>query len=166
MSVWTVVINRARISWLRVRLANSYSRARLHGNGGSPIRGTTSLRLLCPSYPPNGHHQILGIVDDISGKFTFVSTGRTDFDQGNELTERWETRFRNFGSCVKTACGHWDKGSCRLGRAVTDLNLASSVDADDCPIKQECRWRAEQGDKVCRSCPSVRYVNFKKFDDN
>ncbi len=163
MGVLLDVLSWSRTSRLKVRLTLAYSRARFRGHSWPPIRGTSAPRLLCPSYPPNGHHHVLGIVNELTGRFTFVSSIHTQSVATNELPEKWETRFRNFGSCVKTSCGHWNQGSCRLGRAVAKLKDVLPDDVGECPIQRSCRWRAEQGEIVCRACPSVRYVDFKNI---
>lgn len=161
MGLWSILAREARTRSLQIRLAGAYRRSVRSERDDFGVQGTSASLLLCPSYPANGHHRILGVVDEVSGDLRFVpSLGRAS-QVGRSLPIDWRTRFRLFGPCVKSACHHWDGGGCRLGRATADLRVGSVGDPDSCPIKGSCRWRTENGDGVCRSCPAVRYIDFR-----
>jgi len=75
--------------------------------------------------------------------------------------EDQHTRVRFAGPCIRTSCVHWKDG-CSLGWAISQIP-ADSVsrvlgDKEICPIKDRCRWIAENGESACSNCQHILHV--------
>ena len=70
----------------------------------------------------------------------------------------YPTTQRSSGPCVQKQCLHWTT-HCRLGAVIAGSVNAIANDSPlrDCGIEQTCRWRAENGDVICRTCDSLSY---------
>ena len=112
-------------------------------------------RKSCPSYPKN-HASTQFIVRHDDGAFNFLGLGI-------ELDGQFSLRsVRSFGPCVTTKCHYW-AGSCQLGVKLSqiakkhDQTAWHNIVIDECPIKETCRWRSENGISACQSCVHVNY---------
>ena len=74
--------------------------------------------------------------------------------------EALESSLRLAGNCMKTPCPHW-VGSCALGHTVALVNIKKSV-TSTCSIIEDCRWRKENGPKVCGPCKDILNIPMKE----
>jgi hypothetical protein len=114
----------------------------------------------CPSAQPDMRDaRPFGVIAG-SAEEVRVAFLKKDALDGFEWRERFGTTesthlFRFGAKCDSSRCGHFDGGSCTLGRRVREM-LGSVVDAPPpCLLRPSCRWFAEQGGEVCLRCPQV-----------
>ena len=124
---------------------------------GFAVRG----RLLCPSTPPKGSSLAIG-------RWTEHRLVEF-FDHALELPEAamevlpWsavEDRVRLAGPCVTSGCEYWD-GLCGLGQQLMCIS-GTRVPEIECPIRERCRWRLENGEEICGTC--VKIMRGRSFD--
>jgi hypothetical protein len=146
---------------VRLLLSEAYRRGHVGLSSAKLIHGTTAPVVMCPSYPANGRHRLLGKVNNQSGHFEFANHSDSSLRQPMLAGEQWMSTTRFFGSCVKESCEHWSGRTCNLGHAVSQIHVRIESSPSNCPIRSSCRWRAENGDTVCSVCPAVRYLDFR-----
>ena len=120
-----------------------------------PLIEHLSGRKSCPSYPENPASTQFAVRHD-DGTFYFLWPG-SELDGQSSLRS-----VRSFGPCVTTKCHYW-AGSCQLGVKLSqiakkhDQTAWHNIVIDECPIKETCRWRSENGISACQSCVHVNY---------
>jgi hypothetical protein len=120
---------------------------------------TETRRALCPSARCEVGSILLGVI--LPNQRVGYSVGRfvvTDqFVAAARAGRPPEQRLRFSGTCVQEACREWTAGRCGVIDYVLP-ELEAEVAADglpDCPIRQDCRWYMQSGERACRVCPLV-----------
>lgn len=120
-----------------------------------PADGTLS----CPSVPVQRGGTAIAVRYGRDEKFVFlsetfpVSAG----SMGDDLAASVQVRLRVAGLCTRVACDSWTASGCRWGRAVATVGRSRSEVSESCPIIENCRWFAENGESACRACASLAY---------
>lgn len=69
---------------------------------------------------------------------------------------------RHAGVCTGDACDNWS-GYCRVGAAVAVAgplrrpHITERDTGEMCPVRERCRWRAENGPRACSGCPDLSW---------
>jgi hypothetical protein len=119
---------------------------------------TQNLALYCPSYPVTSSARIIAKRRSASRSFSFLNKPalvpanilglkQLDMDSGN---------VRLSGRCITKFCAHWTGSTCRLGSAISNVQLRARP-PKSCPIRESCRWNFENPDSACRSCKFLPY---------
>ena len=110
--------------------------------------------LMCPSTALTETTHVLGIKEP-GGTVRFLATPLPVPKSAVEVftDDDVHDRLRFTGPCVTRSCAYWE-GKCALG---TMLASKSSCADPRCSIADTCRWRRENGDRVCGICPSVMW---------
>lgn len=108
--------------------------------------------IMCPSTDFSESTHVLALRNK-DGRLTFLDSLMPIPGVGvDQLTvEDLRDRVRLTGPCVASRCAHW-AGHCTLGQA---LSLTGASAGEQCAITDSCRWRIENGDRVCGICTSV-----------
>lgn len=112
------------------------------------------------------------IADSVFGRYD-ESVGRFQFFPEKlplppvlvrELSEEdFQLRARLSGRCATSSCMNWTGDTCYLGEvvaAVSESMPESDGSSLQCPIKGDCRWHRENGDRACVVCPQLRNLEF------
>lgn len=109
----------------------------------------------CPSYLGKAGAQLFGVVDK-DGRVQFITplTVTQDFIETNS---RLEQRFRFTGKCIEKGCAQWNDQDfqCSLPGKVRDLAVPEYTEMSFCPIRGQCRWFFQDGNKACFSCDEI-----------
>lgn len=115
--------------------------------------------LQCPSAQPEFAEALLATRSSIESRFEFehelpkVPIGLMCSPVGAR-----EFPFARFtAKCVTSRCIHWSVNHCHLGHVISDLEIDQIEALEECPIRINCRWFAENGSSACRSCPWIGY---------
>jgi len=115
--------------------------------------------LNCPSVPVQRGGIAIAVRDGDGDDFKFlketfpVSAGAL----GDCLATSVQVRLRVTGPCIRVACESWTSTGCRWGHAVASVGRNRSEVSESCPIRDNCRWFAENGESSCRACASLAY---------
>lgn len=113
--------------------------------------------LLCPAAIGSHGTEVFGVFDPSLGQVRFlpevISLPQVTRDVvgADQLCERARLSAR----CETYRCQYW-QGGCRLGWFVSKVEVTTSSVGRMCAISQRCRWRAENGERVCGGCAEVR----------
>ncbi len=66
-----------------------------------------------------------------------------------------ESRFRFAGTCVQSACRHWDQDRCGLGDTVAASAPLDAHRLQRCAVRPQCQWFRQSGPAACRVCPKI-----------
>lgn len=115
--------------------------------------------LLCPSYHCKPGASLIGIVNE-TGKVDFLKTPLTideTFVKEAEKGRNPDFRFRFSGNCAKNGCGQWSKegSKCGLINKLIDGLGNTETNLLPCPIRQKCRWFAQEAGLACANCNEV-----------
>ncbi len=110
--------------------------------------------LMCPSTALAETTHVLGI-KDAGGTVRFLAAPLPVPKSAVEVftVDDVHDRLRFTGPCMTRSCAYWES-QCTLG---TMLASKSSCADPNCSIAESCRWRKENGDRVCGICPSVMW---------
>ena len=112
----------------------------------------------CPSYPVASSDRIIAKRRRGSRSFSFlnetvsvVSSVRDSRQLDIDLSY-----VRTSGRCITNSCAHWTGSTCRLGVAISSVQLRAKP-PKSCPIRESCRWNFENPESACRSCKFLPY---------
>jgi hypothetical protein len=72
-----------------------------------------------------------------------------------------EKRFRFTSACVENGCKQWTGSACGLiDKILTSFEPPEESIKTKCPIKKNCRWYFQEGEKACGVCTYVITENF------
>ena len=112
---------------------------------------------MCPSYVGKAGAQLFGVLSK-DGKVNFI-TPLTVTEEFLELNKdkNLEQRFRFTGKCAEKGCSQWnnEESKCSLSKKVQDLDTDIIQELSFCPIRSQCRWFFQDGEKACFSCNEV-----------
>ena len=115
--------------------------------------------LLCPSAKCEPGALLIGRVKkDNSVVFALEPREVTEvFVDQAAKGRKAEERFRFANSCVKGGCLQWKNGNCSIVDTTIQIlnNYVKNEYIQDCPIRSECRWHFQSGNKACRICSFV-----------
>lgn len=120
----------------------------------------SNVSLLCPSYVAMPNAELFGVVGR-SGEVVFLKESIVIDEIFIEETKKGrpaEERFRFAGKCVKKMCKHWvnDNQECGLVEKLIHINNKPiSKNLQECPIRLECRWYAQEKELACANCKEV-----------
>lgn len=116
-------------------------------------------RALCPSARCEPGAILLGVV--LPNRRVGYAADRfvitQEFVDAAQAGRPAEQRFRFGGPCVQSACREWNAGRCGVIDYVLP-ELEAEVASDPlpaCPIRNDCRWFMQTGERACRVCPLV-----------
>lgn len=114
--------------------------------------------LLCPSYVAKPGASLFGIVQE-DGKVEYlpepIPIDKTFVEEAAKGRPA-EERFRFSGNCAKGGCHQWDGHQCGLvGKIVKALDRSLEGSLQPCPIRERCRWFAQQGAQACANCNEI-----------
>lgn len=116
--------------------------------------------LLCPSYVSKPGAKLFGIQNS-EGKIDYLQETIT-IDQTFVDTSRQgrpaEERFRFAGKCIEKGCHQWNDSAhqCGLVSAIIErMNSPLANAPQHCPIRNRCRWYAQQGMEACANCNDI-----------
>ena len=71
-----------------------------------------------------------------------------------------EKRFRFSSNCRHAACIQWKADRCSIADAIAAggeqiKTMDEHPNLPDCPIRPNCRWYLQNGEKACHACPEV-----------
>ncbi|MDQ1160017.1 hypothetical protein QE422_000385 [Chryseobacterium sp. SORGH_AS 447] len=116
---------------------------------------TNSTQKKCPSYIGKAGTQLFGVVNK-DGRVQFITplTVTEEFIKNNGNLEQ---RFRFTGKCIEKGCGQWDEQElkCSLSGKVQQLTVSETAEISFCPIRRQCRWFFQDGNKACFSCNEI-----------
>ncbi|WP_294315422.1 hypothetical protein [uncultured Chryseobacterium sp.] len=116
---------------------------------------TNSTQKKCPSYIGKAGAQLFGVVNK-DGKVQFITplTITEDFIAQNTNLEQ---RFRFTGKCIEKGCAQWNDQDlkCSLSGKVCNLAVPEHTELSFCPIRRQCRWFFQDGNKACFSCNEI-----------
>jgi hypothetical protein len=116
--------------------------------------------LTCPSYSCSEGSQLIGIVGE-DGTVALLSEAmpiHREFVERAHESDLPTRRFRFAGKCVESGCMQWE-GSCGVARRAMEMLSVGEHEIQSvlppCPIRESCRWFADNGADVCKACPQV-----------
>lgn len=153
--IMTSVEHRVAISYREVRESLSLD------SGGIENRQKL-FSSVCPSSSAEYATGVLGYRSPGSQTVIFLPVAMPFAKVLREIAEdvEIESRIRMVGACVQAACPHW-YGKCALGHAVAKVADVTEK-ASECSIGYTCRWRKENGVKVCGPCRGVLNIPMKE----
>jgi hypothetical protein len=130
---------------------------------GSPdlegLGSTTRTGLSCPSATNIHGDKVFAVFDESAGELRYLPVAvdvpeivKTMLDMDN-----FALKNRLAGMCMTSSCRYW-QGACRLGHFVSKVEVTVQVMSRQCAIKDTCRWRKENGPKICSTCAFVRNI--------
>lgn len=113
---------------------------------------------MCPSYLGKTGAQLFGVMGK-DGKVQFITplTVTEEFLELNRECHNLEQRFRFTGKCVEKGCSQWnnEESKCSLSKKIQDLDNERVQKLSFCPIRTQCRWYFQDGEKACFSCNEI-----------
>ena len=115
---------------------------------------------LCPSSKYMEGSRLLGI-RQIDGSVSILTKtleiDQTFIENFRSNGDEPEQQFRFTNKCIKNGCKQWTGKECGVA---TYLSKAAELIPEKkalpkCPIRNECRWHKQEGDKICFLCPGV-----------
>lgn len=129
-------------------------------NGSPTVEGvgrTKRTALSCPSATNSHGDKVFAVFDEVAGEMRYLPVAvevpeivKTTLDM-----DEFALKNRLEGRCFTSACSYWH-GACQLGHFVSKVEVSVRVNSRNCAIKDSCRWREENGPKVCGACAFVR----------
>jgi hypothetical protein len=122
--------------------------------------------LLCPSYIAKPGAKLFGIADQ-NGEVNYLTTTITidkTFVEVAKKGRKPEERFRFAGKCIQNGCSHWTENHCGLLAKVIDtINKVPGTSIQNCPIRNSCRWYAQEKELACANCSEIFRNSEKMF---
>lgn len=132
------------------------------GKGSPDLEGigsTTRTGLSCPSATNIHGDKVFAVFDECEGELRYLPVAvvvpeiaKTALDM-----DAFALKNRLVGKCITLSCRYW-QGSCRLGHFVSKVELSIQITSRQCAIKDTCRWRKENGSRICGTCAFVRNI--------
>lgn len=115
----------------------------------------TTTQKKCPSYIGKAGAQLFGVVNK-DGRVQFI-TPLTVTEAFLATNDHLEQRFRFTGKCIEKGCAQWNNRDlkCSLPEKVLHLAVPENTERSFCPIRRQCRWFFQDGDKACFSCNEI-----------
>ena len=118
-----------------------------------------SKNVICPSSTCKAGSDLLGIVKG-DGHVSILDEPiliTEEFVKIANLGRKPEKRFRFANNCENTKCKQWNKNRCQVIDNVIDILKPRKIkdDLPNCPIRQNCRWYKQSGERACVVCPEV-----------
>ncbi len=117
--------------------------------------------LSCPSYIAKNGAELFGIINS-DGQVHYLSESiKIDDDFVDEANKgrKPEERFRFAGKCIEKGCKQWVSETKECGltqKLVRTFNKSISLEnLPNCPIRQKCRWFAQEQELACANCSEV-----------
>ncbi|WP_294301211.1 hypothetical protein [uncultured Chryseobacterium sp.] len=114
-----------------------------------------STKKMCPSYIGKAGAQLFGVVNK-DGKVRFI-TPLTVTEEFIATNDHLEQRFRFTGKCIEKGCAQWNDQDlkCSLSEKIRIPDIPEDTEIAFCPIRKQCRWFFQDGDKACFSCNEI-----------
>jgi hypothetical protein len=112
----------------------------------------------CPSYPVASSDRIIAKRRRGSRSFSFLNE-TVSVVSGVRDSRQLDidlSYVRTSGRCITNSCAHWTGSTCRLGAAISSVQLRAKP-PKSCPIRESCRWNFENPESACRSCKFLPY---------
>jgi hypothetical protein len=118
-----------------------------------------STEKVCPSYRCEEGSELLG-VRQINGNIAILPKPLQIDKAFIEKTKNGsppERRFRFANKCAESQCKQWRGKQCAVAAKILHFmkDLETISDIPSCPIRTNCRWHHQNGDRICRICPAV-----------
>jgi hypothetical protein len=124
---------------------------------------TTQTGLSCPSATNSHGDKVFAVFDEVAGELRYLPVAidvpeivKTTLDM-----DEFALKNRLEGRCFTSSCHYWH-GACQLGHFVSKVEVSVRKTSRNCAIKDTCRWRKENGPKVCGACAFVRNLPLTK----
>ena len=119
---------------------------------------TQNTPLNCPSYPVSSSARIIAKRKRASRSFNFLDRPSPVYSTvlGLKQLDIASGNVRLSGRCITQLCAHWTGSTCRLGSAISNVQLRARP-PKNCPIRESCRWNFENPDSACRACKFLPY---------
>lgn len=129
-------------------------------NGRPSIDGlgrATKTVLSCPSATNSHGDKVFAVFDDVAGELRYlpIAVEVPEIVKTTLNMDEFALKNRLEGRCLTSACHYWH-GACQLGHFVSKVEVSVRATSRNCAIKDTCRWRKENGPKVCGACAFVR----------
>jgi hypothetical protein len=118
---------------------------------------TAQTALSCPSATSSHGDKVFAVFDDVAGELRYlpIAVDVPEILKSTLNMEEFSSKNRLEGRCLTSACHYWH-GACQLGHFVSKVEVTVRMTSQNCAIKDTCRWREENGPKVCKACAFVR----------
>ena len=136
-------------------------------NGTPNLEGlgrTTQTALSCPSASNSHGDKVFAVFDEVAGELRYlpVAVDVPEIVKATIDMDEFALKNRLVGKCLTSSCHYWH-GACQLGYFVSKVEVAVRVTSRNCAIKNTCRWREENGPKICGACAFVRNLPLAKL---
>ena len=134
---------------------------------GSPsldgLGRTTQTALSCPSASNSHGDKVFAVFDEAVGELRYlaVAVEVPEIVKSSLDMDEFAMKNRLEGRCLTSSCDYWH-GACQLGHFVSQVEVRVRETSRHCAIKDTCRWRKENGPKVCEACAFVRNLLLTK----
>ena len=118
----------------------------------------------CPSATNSHGDKVFGVFDEVAGELRYlpVAVDVPEIVKATIDMDEFALKNRLVGKCLTSSCHYWH-GACQLGYFVSKVEVAVRVTSRNCAIKNTCRWREENGPKICGACAFVRNLPLAKL---
>ena len=113
--------------------------------------------LCCPAASDDHGDRVFAVFNEERRAFDFLANPVVLSHEIKELLELNEFTKKNrlAGKCLTSGCEYWQE-ACRLGDFVSQVSVSVGCSAGACAISETCRWRAENGPRICGACAYMR----------
>lgn len=117
----------------------------------------SSAALNCPAASNSHGDQVFAVFNETASEMQYLSVALDVPDILKENLDMNDFALKNrlAGKCFTSSCQHW-QGACRLGYFVSKVSVSIRATTQHCAIEDTCRWRKENGERICTTCAFVR----------
>lgn len=111
---------------------------------------------LCPSAPFKKGHNIFGelINDSFIFKDELTKIDEDTFSSVSQSDNK--NNYRVSMTCATKGCGNWNGSKCTVPDQMKNFIPADKRSIQPCPIRNACRWFAQDGESACGICPLIK----------